>query len=62
MNKAYVRKHFQATLFAEVVNLTNRRNLVIDDLSGVDLRTGRARVVLTRTFPILPSAGMVFDF
>ena len=62
VNKAYVRKHFQATLFAEVVNLTNRRNLAIDDLTGVDLRTGRARVVLTRTFPILPSAGVVFDF
>jgi hypothetical protein len=62
VNKAFVRKRFQATLFAEVVNLTNRRNVAIDDLTGFDARTGRARVLLTRTFPVLPSAGVVFDF
>ena len=62
LNKALVRKRFQATLFAEVVNLTNRRNVRLDESQGFDARTQRARIVIGRTFPILPSAGIVFDF
>ena len=49
-------------IFAEVIHVTNRRDPAIDGLSGFDARTGRARVLLTRTFPVLPSAGVVFDF
>ncbi len=62
LNKAFIRKRFQATLFAEVINVTNRRNLRVDDSQGFDARTQRARVAIERTFPILPSAGVVFDF
>ena len=62
LNKAFIRRHFQATLFVEVINLTNRRNVRVDDSRGFDARTQRARIVFVRTFPILPSAGIVFDF
>lgn len=62
INKSFVRKRYQFTLFAEVINLTNRNNLRFDDYGGIDTRTGRARLFLNRTFPILPSAGIVFDF
>ncbi|MBY0502341.1 MAG: TonB-dependent receptor [Bryobacteraceae bacterium] len=62
LNKAFVRKRYQATLFAEVVNVTNRRNLRVDETQSFDARTRRVFVRLERTFPILPSAGVVFDF
>jgi len=62
VNKVFVRPRWQATLFAEAINLTNRRNLRLGDAPGFDVRSQRARLVLERTFPILPSAGVVFDF
>ena len=62
VNKLFARKHFQLTLFAEVINLTNRRNIRFDDPGGFDASTGRARPQLDRSFPILPSAGIVVDF
>jgi hypothetical protein len=62
INKLFVRKRFQLTLFAEVINLTNRSNIRFDDAGGFDARTGRARPQLERSFPILPSAGIVIDF
>lgn len=62
VNKALVRKRYQATLFAEVINVTNHRNVRLDDIGTPDPRTGRVRLPTVRTFPILPSAGVVFDF
>ena len=62
LNKLFVRKRYQLTLFAEVINLTNRHNFRLDDFGGFDFRTGRARIQLERSFPILPSAGIVVDF
>lgn len=62
LNKAFVRKQYQLTLFAEVVNLTNRDNLRFDQLTSFDARTGRARPAFDTMLPVLPSAGMVIDF
>ena len=62
INKSFVKKRYQLTLFAEVINLTNHRNVRLDDYGGYDGRTGRARILLNRSFPILPSAGIVADF
>ena len=42
VNKAFVLKHFQATLFAEVINVTNYSNKRFDSLRSFDARTGRA--------------------
>lgn len=62
INKSFVKKRYQLTLFAEVINLTNHRNVRLDDFGGYDARTGRARILVDRSFPILPSAGIVADF
>ena len=62
VNKLFVKKRFQLTLFAEGINLANRHNVRMDGFGGFDARTGRAQVQLERSFPILPSAGIVMDF
>jgi len=62
INKAFVRDGWQLTLFAEVINLTNRDNVRFDDLNGFDARTARARISFDKMFPILPSAGIVVEF
>lgn len=62
INKAFIRNWGQMTLFAEVINLTNRENIRFDDLRSYDSRTGAARLSFERMFPILPSAGLVIDF
>jgi hypothetical protein len=61
VNKAFIRDRWQITLFAEVVNLTNRDNVRFDDVGSVDAR-GRVRLNLEKTFPILPSAGVAVEF
>ena len=62
LNKLFTKKRFQLTLFAEAINIANRRNVRFDDFGGLDLRTGRIRIQLDRSLPILPSAGLVIDF
>jgi hypothetical protein len=62
INKAFVRNWGQITLFAEVINFTNRENVRFDGLDGYDVTTQRARPGIESTFPILPSAGVVIDF
>jgi hypothetical protein len=62
INKAFIRKWGQVTLFAEAINMTNRDNVRFDDLNGYDVRTGIARLSFERMFPVLPSAGVVIDF
>jgi hypothetical protein len=61
-NKTFIRKGWQMTLYAEAVNLYNRRNIRFDDLRSVDARTGVARLGFERMFPILPSAGLAIEF
>ena len=62
LNKAYVHKKTKATLFAEVVNLTNHHNRDFDSAGPYDSITGRTYPNFFSMFPILPSAGMVFEF
>jgi hypothetical protein len=62
INKTFAKQRYRWTLFAEVINIANRRNLRFDDFGGVDTRTGRIRVFLNRTFPVIPSAGALFEF
>jgi hypothetical protein len=62
VNKAFMKRKAQYTLFAEVVNVTNHANVVFDALNSYNLRTGQVSLGLQRTFPILPAAGIVIDF
>jgi hypothetical protein len=62
LNKAYVHKKTKATLFAEVINLTNHHNSDFDSAGPYDSTTGRTSPNFFSMFPILPSAGMLFEF
>jgi hypothetical protein len=62
VNKAYVHQKFSATLFAEVVNLTNHSNRDFDAPGPYDPKTGRSTPTFYSMFPILPSVGMVVTF
>ncbi len=62
INKAFVKKKTQLTLFAEVVNITNRANMIYEGLSSFNTKTGQASIQLDKTFPLLPAAGLVIDF
>jgi hypothetical protein len=61
VNKSWTKDRYKLTLYGELVNLTNRRNYRFDSLNGFNSRTGLASITLDRLFPILPSAGIVFE-
>jgi hypothetical protein len=62
INKAFVYARRKLTLFAEVVNLTNRTNRNYDSPGSYDSRTGRANLNFLNLFPVLPSAGILVEF
>jgi len=41
--------------------LTNRTNYLFESFNGFNTKTGQASVTLDKMFPILPSAGLVFE-
>jgi len=61
INKAWARDKWKATLYGEVVNLTNRTNWVFENLNSFNSKTGQVSLQLDKMFPILPSAGVVFE-
>ena len=62
LNKAYVHKKSKATLFAEVINLTNHHNRDFDSPGPYDSVTTQTYPNFFSMFPILPSAGVLFEF
>jgi hypothetical protein len=62
VNKTIVRRHYQLTIFGEVINVTARDNFRVDDPGSYNRITGQARVNFDQMFPVLPSAGLVIDF
>ena len=61
VNKSWTKDKWKLTLFGEVINITNRTNYVFDSFNGYNSRTNQAFLTLDTTFPILPSAGIVFE-
>ena len=61
VNRAWTRDKWKLTLYGEIVNLTNRSNYVFESLDSFNARTGQAFVTVDSMFPILPSAGLVFE-
>jgi hypothetical protein len=61
INKAWTRDKWKLTLYGEVVNLTNRTNYIFESLDSYNSKTGQAYVTVDSMFPILPSAGVVFE-
>jgi len=62
LNKAFAFDRWKLTLFFEVVNLFNHRNLRSDTLTRYDIRTTRAYPRFDQLFPILPSVGIMIDW
>jgi hypothetical protein len=62
LNKAYVHKKSKATLFAEVINLTNHHNRDFDSPGPYDSVTTQTYPKFFSMFPILPSAGVLVEF
>jgi hypothetical protein len=61
INKSWTRDKWKFTLYGEVVNLTNRTNYIFDSFNGYNSKTGQANLTLDTMFPVLPSAGIVFE-
>jgi hypothetical protein len=62
LNKDYVHQKFNATLYAEIVNVTNHTNRDFDSAGPYDAVTGATSPNFYSMFPILPSVGFVFAF
>jgi hypothetical protein len=60
ITKSWTHEHWRTTLFAEVMNLTNKVNERFASFDGVG-GGGTAWITLNQTFPILPSAGITFE-
>lgn len=61
-SKLFLFDRFKLTLTGEVLNLLDRDNLRYTGFDGYGSRSGRVFGSLTRTLPILPSAGVVVEF
>lgn len=62
INKSFQWKSWRGTLFAEVMNLTNRGNYRYDSFGGYTAQTRQAYPRLDKLFPVIPAAGMVFEW
>jgi hypothetical protein len=62
MNKSKLVKLGKMTLFVEVVNVLDHANYRFDSYNGYDFNTRQAYISLSQMFPVLPSAGITFEF
>jgi len=61
VNKAWTHDKWKLTLYGELINLTNRSNYVFESFDGYNGSTRQAYLTVDKLFPILPSAGVVFE-
>ncbi len=62
VNKAFFYRAWKLTLYFEVVNLLNRENIRYTGIDRVYGSTGRITLQKNTLFPILPTAGLLFEF
>jgi len=62
INKSFQWKSWRGTLYAEVMNLTNHDNYRYDSFGGYTAPTRQAYPRLDKLFPLIPAAGMVFEW
>lgn len=58
-DKAWAFKRWKLTLYTEILNLTNHENGIF---AGVNFVNGHDVVIIQRTLPVTPTAGLVFEF
>jgi hypothetical protein len=61
LNKSKTFEHGKMTLYVEAVNVLDHANYRFDSYNGYD-SAGLAYISLSKMFPILPSAGVTFEF
>ena len=61
-NKAFLFEKWKLTLSAELLNLTNHKNLRIPIIDGIDPTTGRVFHHFGTTMPVLPALGVAIEF
>jgi hypothetical protein len=62
LNKSFEWRRWRGTLFVEVLNLTNHRNLRFDSFNGFNSKTAQASPTFDKLFPIVPAAGVSFKW
>jgi hypothetical protein len=60
-NKSWTTAHWKTTLYAEVMNLTDKTNYRFDSFNGYNISTHRAFITLDKLIPVLPSIGIVLE-
>jgi hypothetical protein len=61
VNKSFTHDKWKLTLYGEILNLQNRTNYVFESFDGYTTSTKQAYITLDTMFPIIPSAGVVFE-
>ncbi len=61
-NKAFLFEKWKLTLSAELLNVTNHKNLRVPIIDGIDLTTGRVFRHFGATMPVLPAVGVAIEF
>jgi hypothetical protein len=62
INKIWVHDRWHITLFAEVINMFNHKNIRFQDFGSVSTSARTIRLSFERTFPVVPSAGVMVEF
>lgn len=62
INKSFQWKNWRGTLFAELMNLSNHDNYRYDSFGGYTTQTRQAYPRFDKLFPIIPAAGVMFEF
>jgi outer membrane receptor for ferrienterochelin and colicin len=62
VNKGFYLKRSKLSLFVEVLNVSNRKNLRYDLTNSVNSTTRKVSMSRDTLLPILPTAGFVFEF
>jgi len=62
--KSFPKDRYRITLFVEVLNALDRDNVRYSgyEVDSVNPETGRIRNLTSQQFPILPTAGIMFEF
>jgi hypothetical protein len=61
-NKAFLFEKWKLTLSAELLNVTNHKNLRVPIIDGIDLTTGRVFHHFGSSMPVLPALGVAIEF
>src|SRR5947208_8667323 len=61
-NKAFLFEKWKLTLSAELLNVTNHKNLRVPIIDGIDLTTGRVFRHFGAAMPVLPAVGVAIEF